>query len=409
MKDYLRCIASVDDGIGRMLGYLKEAGLEKDTIVIYCSDQGFYLGEHGWFDKRWMYEESLRTPMLVRWPGVVKPGSRNGDIVSPIDFAGTFCEVAGIETPNDLHGRSLVPVLKGKTPKDWRKSFYYHYYEYPGWHYVRRHYGVADGRYKLIHFYEKDVDQWELFDLKADPSEMKSVYGQPELAKVQKRLVRQLAFHRKELGVPAEDPPHSVDQAPAARSANPPPQSKFEVAEVRRFQNMMRGWIVLPVLCLAGFCLLQPSALGGKIYKSRINPNWAPDDSHMWYRNDLAQGAREYVLVDLKKGTREPAFDQEKLAKALVEKASRACRRTVSPSTACSSAHRQGKPTSEPRASLSSGTGKPINLGRPSLPYSMTSPQRKRKPKKNPGITDRAANFHRMENGRSSPATITCS
>ena len=141
---------------------------------------------------------------------MVKPGSRNGDIVSPIDFAGTFCEVAGIEAPADLHGRSLVPGLKGKTPKDWRKSFYYHYYEYPGWHYVRRHYGVADRRYKLIHFYEKDVDQWELFDLKTDPSEMKSLYGQPSMAKVQKRLAVQLAQHRKELGVPAEDPSHSM-------------------------------------------------------------------------------------------------------------------------------------------------------------------------------------------------------
>jgi len=157
-----------------------------------------------------MYEESLRTPMLIRWPGVIKPGSRNGDIVSPIDFAGTFCEVAGIDVPTDLHGRSLVPVLQGKTPKDWRKSFYYHYYEYPGWHYVRRHYGVADGRYKLIHFYEKDVNQWELFDLKSDPSEMKSVYGQPGMAKVQKRLTKQLAMHRKQLEVPKEDPPHSV-------------------------------------------------------------------------------------------------------------------------------------------------------------------------------------------------------
>jgi arylsulfatase A-like enzyme len=210
VKDYLRCIASVDDGIGRMLAYLKEAGLAENTIVIYCSDQGFYLGEHGWFDKRWMYEESLRTPMLVRWPKVVKPGSRNNDIVSPIDFAETFCEIAGIEVPGDMHGRSLVSVLKGKTPPDWRKSFYYHYYEYPGWHYVRRHYGVADGRYKLIHFYEKDVDQWELFDLKSDPGEMKSVFGKPGMAKVQKWLSKQLAMHRKELEVPEEDPPHSI-------------------------------------------------------------------------------------------------------------------------------------------------------------------------------------------------------
>lgn len=221
VKDYLRCIASVDDGVGQMLAYLKDAGLEKDTLVIYCSDQGFYLGEHGWFDKRWMYEESLRTPMLVRWPGVVKPGSRNADIVSPIDFAGTFCEVAGIDSPKDLHGRSMVSLLQGKTPKDWRQSFYYHYYEYPGSHYVRRHYGVADGRYKLIHFYEKDVAQWELFDLKSDPSEMKSVYGTAKYMETQNRLVRQLAIHRQELGVPQTDPPHSIIKRPPHRARTP--------------------------------------------------------------------------------------------------------------------------------------------------------------------------------------------
>jgi arylsulfatase A-like enzyme len=221
VKDYLRCIASVDDGVGRMLDYLKETGLEEDTIVIYCSDQGFYLGEHGWFDKRWMYEESLRTPMLVRWPGVIKPGSRNGDIVSPIDFASTFCEVAGIDSPSDLHGRSMVSLLKGKAPKDWRKSFYYHYYEYPGYHWVRRHYGVADGRYKLIHFYEDDVDQWELFDLKNDPSEMTSVYGTAKYAVVQNRLSRQLALHRKNLQVPEEDPPQSVVKRLPPRTRKP--------------------------------------------------------------------------------------------------------------------------------------------------------------------------------------------
>ena len=184
--------------------------MEKNTIVIYCSDQGFYLGEHGWFDKRWIYDESLRTPLLVRWPGVTKPGTESNDMVSNVDFAETILDIAQAKIPADMQGRSLVPLLKGKTPENWRKSFYYHYYEYPGWHYVRRHYGVADRRYKLIHFYEKDVDQWELFDLKTDPSEMKSLYGQPSMAKVQKRLAVQLAQHRKELGVPAEDPSHSM-------------------------------------------------------------------------------------------------------------------------------------------------------------------------------------------------------
>ena len=204
-----------------MLSYLKETGLEKNTIVIYCSDQGFYLGEHGWFDKRWMYEESLRTPLLIRWPGVIEAGSRNGDIVSPIDFAGTFCEIAGIDAPADLHGKSILSNLKGNTPKDWRNSFYYHYYEYPGYHWVRRHYGVADGRYKLIRFYEEDVNQWELFDLKTYPHELKSVYGTAEYAVVQNRLTRQLAMHRKELKVPEEDTPQSVVKRLPPRTRKP--------------------------------------------------------------------------------------------------------------------------------------------------------------------------------------------
>jgi arylsulfatase A-like enzyme len=168
-----------------------------------------------------MYEESLRTPLIVRWPEAIKPGSRNSNIVSPIDFAGTFCELAGINSPTDLHGRSMVSLLKGKTPKDWRESFYYHYYEYPGYHWVRRHYGVADGRYKLIRFYEDDVDQWELFDLSKDPKEMSSVYGIPEYAVVQNRLSRQLALHRKNLQVPEEDPPQSVVKRLPPRTRKP--------------------------------------------------------------------------------------------------------------------------------------------------------------------------------------------
>ena len=191
VKDYLRCIASVDDGVGRMLDYLKETGLEEDTIVIYCSDQGFYLGEHGWFDKRWMYEESLRTPMLVRWPGVIKPGSRNGDIVSPIDFASTVCEVAGIDSPSDLHGRSMVSLLKGKAPKDWRKSFYYHYYEYPKWHKVQPHYGIRTNRFKLIHFYYS-MDEWELYDLDNDPNEVNNLYENVKYKKLIKKLKKKL-------------------------------------------------------------------------------------------------------------------------------------------------------------------------------------------------------------------------
>jgi arylsulfatase A-like enzyme len=208
VKDYLRCVKSVDDGIGRVLDYLDESGLADNTVVIYSSDQGWYLGEHGWYDKRWMYEESLRTPLLVRWPGKVAPGSINEDIVSNVDFAETFLDLAGVGIPDDMQGRSLVPLLQGNTPDDWRQVFYYHYYENPGAHNVARHYGVTDGRYKLIHFYALEgqiIDDWELFDLKKDPNELRSVYGSTEYADVQERLHRQLAAARDKLQV-TEDP-----------------------------------------------------------------------------------------------------------------------------------------------------------------------------------------------------------
>jgi len=221
IKDYLRCVAAVDDQLGRVLKYLEEAGLADNTIVIYTSDQGMFLGEHGWFDKRWMYEPSLRTPLIVRWPGVVEPGSFCGAIVSPIDFAATFLEIAGAKIPDDLDGRSLVPILRGKTPDDWRKSFYYHYYEYPGWHHVRRHYGVTDGRFKLIYFYESDVKSWELFDLEFDPNELTNVYDNPAYATVKERMHAELDRLRKELGVPEVDPPDADrDFPPRTRPKN---------------------------------------------------------------------------------------------------------------------------------------------------------------------------------------------
>jgi arylsulfatase A-like enzyme len=204
VKDYLRCVKSVDDGIGKILDYLKESGLAKNTIVIYSSDQGWYLGEHGWFDKRWMYEESLKTPLLVRWPGVTKAGSTSDAIVSNLDFAETFLDAAGAKVPGDMQGRSLVPILKGETPKDWRKLFYYHYYEFPGAHSVARHFGVTNGEHKLINFYQKD--EWELFDLKKDPGELKSVYGDSSYADIESRMKQELERIRKELKVPAEDP-----------------------------------------------------------------------------------------------------------------------------------------------------------------------------------------------------------
>ena len=193
MQDYLASIAAVDKSVGAVLDFLKDNGLDKNTIVIYTSDQGFYLGEHGWFDKRWMYEESYRTPLLIQWPGMTSPGSVNNDMVSNIDLAETFLDMAGIEIPSDMQGRSMVPVLQGKTPADWRKEHYYHYYEYPGYHMVKRHYGISTERYKLIHYYY-DIDEWELFDLSADPMEMKNVYDDPSYSSVKadlhKKLVR---------------------------------------------------------------------------------------------------------------------------------------------------------------------------------------------------------------------------
>jgi len=191
IKDYLRCIASVDDNIGRLLDYLDESGLAENTVVIYSSDQGFYLGEHGWFDKRWMYEESLHMPFIVKWPGVIAPGSVNSDMVQNLDFAETFLDMAGLQIPAEMQGRSLVPILRGQTPDDWRTSIYYHYYEYPGAHMVQKHNGVRTNRYKLINYYE--LGEKELFDLETDPKEMKSVYNDPEYAKIQTQLENELA------------------------------------------------------------------------------------------------------------------------------------------------------------------------------------------------------------------------
>jgi arylsulfatase A-like enzyme len=205
LHDYLGCVKAVDESVGRVLDYLDKEGLAGNTIVVYASDQGFYLGEHGWFDKRWIFEESVRTPFLVRGPGFTKGGT-NANLVSTLDVAPTFLEAAGVPVPADVQGRSLLPILGGKTPADWRKSFYYHYYEYPGPHSVRRHYGVVTDRYKLVHFYGPDVDEWELFDLKTDSKELTSVYGKPEYAATEKELKAELARLRKDLKVPEKDP-----------------------------------------------------------------------------------------------------------------------------------------------------------------------------------------------------------
>ena len=198
IKDYLRTIRSVDDGVGEVLDYLEEAGLADNTIVVYTSDQGFYLGEHGWFDKRFMYEESFRTPLLVRYPKEIKPETKIERLVQNLDFAPTFLDYAGIDIPAEMQGESFRKLAAGKSKK-WRDAVYYTYYEYPSVHMVKRHYGVATERYKLMHFYY-DIDEWEMYDLKTDPSEMKNIYGDPKYAKVQKMLHEKLSELRRQYG-----------------------------------------------------------------------------------------------------------------------------------------------------------------------------------------------------------------
>lgn len=190
LRDYLKCIQSVDDGVGQVLDYLDKNGLTENTIVVYTSDQGFYLGEHGWFDKRFMYEESFRTPLLIRYPKEVKPGTVITRMVQNVDFAPTFLNYAGIKEQKEMQGESFRKLLNGTSSK-WREAIYYHYYEYPAEHAVKRHYGVRTERYKLIHFYY-DVDEWELYDLEKDPLEMKSVYNDPSYAEIRKNLHKKL-------------------------------------------------------------------------------------------------------------------------------------------------------------------------------------------------------------------------
>jgi arylsulfatase A-like enzyme len=190
MQDYLATIQSLDDGVGRLLSALDAAGLARNTIVIYTSDQGFFLGDHGLFDKRFMYEESLRMPFLVRWPGVVRPGTRSDAIALNVDFAPTMLDAAGVAVPADMQGRSLVPVLRGRTPPFWRTSMYYRYYHDPGDHNTRAHYGVRTRTHKLIYFWKKD--QWELFDLVHDPSELHNLYGQPGQEELTRTLQAEL-------------------------------------------------------------------------------------------------------------------------------------------------------------------------------------------------------------------------
>ena len=200
MQDYLATISSVDDNVGRVLDYLEETGLNKNTIVVYTSDQGFYLGEHGWFDKRFIYDESFKTPLMIKWPNQIKPGTTNDEMVQNLDFAQTFLEVAMIDAPEDMQGESLVPLLKGNSSKWNRESVYYHYYEYPSVHMAKRHYGIVNKDYKLTHFYY-DVDEWELYDRKNDPNEMNNVYNDPNYKDVVDNLTQEL----KELRIKYKD------------------------------------------------------------------------------------------------------------------------------------------------------------------------------------------------------------
>ena len=214
MHDYLACVKGVDDNVGRILKYLDDTGLATNTIVIYSSDQGFYLGEHGWFDKRWIFDISARTPLIIRWPGYIKPGTVNTDLVAHMDLAETFLDAAGAAIPDRMQGRSLLPIFQGHTPGDWRTAFYYHYYEYPQPHHVRPHYGVVTDRYTLTHFYAPDVDYWELFDREKDPVEMKSVFGDPAYATVQADLMKEVVRQRAILKEPAHDDPRAYGGQP---------------------------------------------------------------------------------------------------------------------------------------------------------------------------------------------------
>jgi arylsulfatase A-like enzyme len=206
VKDYLRSALSIDESVGRILDALAESGLDQNTIVFYSSDQGFYLGEHGWFDKRFMYEESFSTPLLVRWPGKIAPGSQNSDLGQNIDFAPTFLDLAGVDIPDDMQGQSLVPLLEGDTPNDWRNALYYHYYEFGkhAAHHVHPHEGVATQRYKLIRFYGGEIpggEEWEWYDLQEDPQEMNNRYGNPEFQDTINDMKQRLTELREAYGV----------------------------------------------------------------------------------------------------------------------------------------------------------------------------------------------------------------
>ena len=199
MQDYLGTIKAVDENVGRLLDYLEANDLMENTIIVYTSDQGFYLGEHGWYDKRFVYDESFKTPLLVAWPGKTQPGTRSDALVQNLDFAQTFLEAAGVPAPADMQGESLIPLLTGNTEKWTRDAVYYHYYEYPAEHMVNRHYAIVTKEYKLIHYYYVE-DQWELIDRIKDPQELKNVYDDPAYAQVRVDLHQRLEKLREQYG-----------------------------------------------------------------------------------------------------------------------------------------------------------------------------------------------------------------
>ncbi|MEM1123129.1 MAG: sulfatase/phosphatase domain-containing protein, partial [Bacteroidota bacterium] len=190
IKDYLRCVVSVDNNVGRVLDYLADNGLEENTLVIYTSDQGFYLGEHGWYDKRFMYEESFSTPLAIRYPAAISKGQTTDALALNLDFAPTILDYAGVDIPDEIQGTSLRPLCSDSQPDDWRQSVYYHYYQSTGWHHVPKHYGVRTDRYKLLHYYEKG--DWELYDLESDPQEMNNLYNQANYAPIVEDLKEEI-------------------------------------------------------------------------------------------------------------------------------------------------------------------------------------------------------------------------
>jgi len=211
IKDYLRCVASIDDNVGRMLDYLDQEGLTESTIVIYTSDQGFFLGDHGWYDKRFMYEESLRMPFIVRHPREIRPGSISKDMILNVDFPPTFLDYAGIDVPDEMQGRSFRALLNGELPEGWQTSMYYRYWMHLAHHNVYAHYGVRTLRYKLIYYYADALGQpgaiddprepeWELFDLESDPCELRNVYGEPAYADAVRGLKEELRRLQAQVG-----------------------------------------------------------------------------------------------------------------------------------------------------------------------------------------------------------------